>query len=164
MMQLTRTFSVQPHSIEVIGTHQSGDTDFDGNGPRVTINTSIIRRGPKLFIQCHAKWQETKPDNTTFVGDSGQIEFFNVGQRFPRWHIASVNGNETFDFTDADPTVDEVLSGYGTHMIIPPGAAIVGRYEVQGDSDGGAFGGDDHPFTTVLFKPVEVKIHHTKKD
>ncbi|OLP20068.1 hypothetical protein BST81_02180 [Leptolyngbya sp. 'hensonii'] len=159
-MGIQRAFSIQPSQIFIQGAHVGGDTDFDGNGPDLVIDTTVMRRGPKLFARVRATWTETKQDFTRFEGDSGDVEIFNVDQRFPGWNIKSVNGNETFDFTMADPTFRRRLFGHNVQPLFSHGSSLVLMYQVIGDSDGGIFGGDDHPELTVIFHPLEVAIEH----
>ena len=46
-----------------------GDREFDGNGPRWTVDVRLVGVGSRLVAQVGAHFQETKSDHTTFAGN-----------------------------------------------------------------------------------------------
>ena len=159
MARRSYDFSLKVPTVHLKGQHQSGgDDDFHGNGPEVTFDARMMRRGPKLFIRSNVIWKETKHDFTTFKAESDEIEVFNVDQRFPEWKIKNVNGNSTFDYTLTDPTWRQILHGHGIHRFWLPGSRLVSSLQIHGDADGGWFGCADSPWIDISFNPVEVVI------
>ena len=132
--------------------HTEGDTDFDGNGPSVYISADVKRKANQLVLAVYAIFQETKSDWTTFEGHFEQT-FYDVHLQHPGWRILSIQGN----FHQVYQTV---LTGTGQHTISPFGTSdFVNNMVLVGDSDGGAFGGDDKPrIVTLGFNKIELKL------
>lgn len=139
-----------PNIVQFRPRHTGGDKDFDGNGPRITITTNIgaISDGRTLQASVFSLFQETKSDWTTFTGTT--TSSVDIEELYPGWRIDTILSS-TFDhplpFVDTDHDLDIVL-----------GNSLVQNYEIQGDKDGGIFGGDDDPFVSILFNPVQVRL------
>jgi hypothetical protein len=132
--------------------HTDGDTDFDGNGPLVSITADVKRKGSLLILDVYAFFQETKSDWTTFEGNFQQT-FYDVSLQHPGWRIQSIQGK-------MHQTYETVLTGYGQHTISPFGTSdFVKSMVLVGDSDGGAFGGDDKPrIVSLAFNEIELRL------
>ena len=131
--------------------HTEGDTDFDGNGPFVHIVVEVQRKANLLVLATSAFFQETKSDWTTFEGTQTQA-FYDVHVEHPGWRIQSIVGMEHQSFQN-------VLMGYGQQTFTFGIAGLVNTLVLRGDSDGGAFGGDDHPgIVSMSFNEIQVRL------
>ncbi|NEP12527.1 MAG: hypothetical protein F6K14_20425 [Symploca sp. SIO2C1] len=146
--QTTRRIAIQPSPIVFNPPHTEGDTDFDGNGPNINIETRLERAGSVLNITLRATFRETKSDWTTFAGQITQ-RVFDVETEHPGWDIQSVHSQfvDTLNVTDFDHNINSY-----------PRQGLVSLYEIQGDTDGGVFGGDDQPWVQVFFNPFELTL------
>lgn len=146
--QTTRRIAIQPSPILFYPPHTGGDTEFDGNGPDIDIETRLERAGSVLNITLRATFRETKSDWTTFSGQMTQ-RVFDVNTEHPGWDIQSVHSEfiDTLNVTDFDHSVNSY-----------PRQGLVSLYKVQGDDDGGIFGGDDKPWVQVFFNPIELTL------
>jgi hypothetical protein len=144
-----------PGSIYVRGQHNgTGDTDFHGHGPRLILNSRIIRKANILLAQVEVTWEETESDFTTFVGQK-EIQFFDASQVSHSARILRVNDNLPADGV-LEQSFRSVLNGYGIHRF--PAHGLVALYEVHGDRDGGWGGGPDRPFAYIHFNRVQVEL------
>jgi subtilisin family serine protease len=126
-----------------------GDSDFDGNGPRVGITTSVRAQGSILTVSVNALFEETESDFTTYSRSFTQD--IDLSSQLPTGFVIDriVSDLENqFIYTDTDHDLNNFDFGPDE---------LVSRYEIQGDSDGGWFGGDDNPFVRVLFNPIRVQ-------
>jgi hypothetical protein len=126
-----------------------GDSDFDGNGPAVNITTSVRAQGSILTVSVNALFEETEDDFTTYSRSFTQD--IDLSSQLPTGFVIDriVSDLENrFAYTDTDHDLDGFDFGPDE---------LVSRYEIQGDSDGGFFGGDDNPFVRVLFNPIRVQ-------
>jgi len=131
--------------------HTEGDTDFHGHGPYVHIVTEVQRKGNLLVLATSAFFQETESDWTTFE-DAFSYTFYDVHNQHPGWRIKSIHGYLYQSF-------ESILTGYGTHVHEFGIGGLVRSLRLNGDSDGGAFGGDDNPAIQALtFNEIEVKL------
>lgn len=131
--------------------HTDGDTDFDGHGPYVHIVTEVQRKGNLLVLATSAFFQETESDWTTFEGTISNT-FYDVHQEHPGWRIQSIVGHYYQSF-------ENVLTGYGTHSFQFGTSGFVRNLKLNGDENGGAFGGDDNPGIIALtFNEITVKL------
>jgi hypothetical protein len=126
-----------------------GDTEFDGNGPYYSITTRLEKRGQLVVAILDVSFRETKPDTSTFAGRYEQI-VLDVDQQFPGYQLVSVDTNLFDQITGTD-------RGHNDEIIARPGT-FVREYVVRGDSDGGAFGGNDEPRVTVAFSSVNLSL------
>ena len=131
-------------------SHTRGDKDFDGNGPNTIITTNLgaTSDGRTLQASVSSFFEETKSDWTTFTGRT--TSSVDIGGLYPGWRIDSIlsSTSDELRFVDTDHSLD----------IFGGSTPLVQRYEIQGDKDGGIFGGDDDPFVTLLFNPVQVRL------
>ncbi|MBD2481395.1 S8 family serine peptidase [Planktothrix sp. FACHB-1365] len=146
--------------IEFRPPHIGGDTDtdFDGNGPGLNFETSVKFNPYTIWTELETQFRETRSDWTTFsnMGSPQQSIVLNAAERFPGWEIISVAGPDGVRLFDelsvVEPNNDHDVDTY-------EGDDIVERYEVQGDIDGGAFGGSDDPWVSVFFNdPLTVTL------
>ncbi len=133
--------------------HTRGDRDFDGNGPRVTIRTSLfnMRSGVEYTIYMKAEeWKNgrAKDDFTTAEGTSPRRR---INYSPPNgWEIIRIN-------TSNSATFGQVLSGHGVHRV--PGNAPVREFEIVGDTSGDESGTDTR--VTVQFDRIDITIRQT---
>jgi hypothetical protein len=52
----------------------------------------------------------------------------------------------------------KTLNGYGVHHFDYGVGGIVSSIDAIGDSDGGVFGGDDHPQITLIFNNIVINV------
>ena len=126
-----------------------GDSDFDGNGPAVSITTSVRAQGSILTVSVNALFEETESNFTTYSRRFTQD--IDLSSQLPTGFVIDriVSDLETrFGYTDTDYDVN----GFSFEP-----DELVSRYEIQGDSDGGTFGANDNPFVRVLFNPIRVQ-------
>ncbi|NES40383.1 DUF4114 domain-containing protein [Moorena sp. SIO2C4] len=123
-----------------------GDDEFDGNGPRIEIETEISANGTILSPYVIATFEETIKDFTTFAG---VLESFgvDVSQRYPGFVIDEIIS----DSRDVLETIDVDLLEPQTISL--DNDELVREYTIQGDSKG-----DDQPSVTLSFNPVRVKL------
>jgi hypothetical protein len=131
------------------GDRTRGDSDFFGHGPRVNITTSVRAQGSILTVSVNALFEETESDFTTYSRSFTQD--IDLSSQLPTGFVIDriVSDLETrFSYTDTDHDVNSFNFGSDE---------LVSRYEIQGDSNGGFFGGDDNPFVRVRFNPIRVQ-------
>jgi hypothetical protein len=146
-----KNIAIQPHSLEVLANqHTAGDTDFHGHGPMMYLNASLyVANEYQLGLYCQVRFTETQSDWTTWQGNFTGI-VFDVRNQGGQGKILSV---VTPPFSAADQ-----LNGHGTHHRDFGAGALVQSYDAVGDSDGGIFGGDDHPRVTLTFNNVMIEV------
>ncbi len=149
--QPIRRIAIQPSPILFNPPHTGGDTEFDGNGPEIDVETRLERAGSVLNITLRATFRETKADWTTFSGQITQ-RIFDVDAEHPGWDIQSIHSEfvDTLNVTDFDHDINSY-----------PRQGLVSLYKIQGDTDGGLFGGDDKPWVQVFFNPIELTLINT---
>jgi hypothetical protein len=100
-------------------------------------------------MQIYVKFMETESDWTTFEGSFNGIVY----------DIRTMGGSQKIlNVVSPAAAIYERLNGYGTHHFDFGVGGIVGSIDAVGDSDGGVFGGDDHPQVVVNFNPLIVNI------
>lgn len=130
--------------------HTRGDRNFDSNGPRVIVRTTLfnMRSGVEYTIYMKAEeWKNGRPkdDFTTAEGTSPRRR---VNYSPPNgWEIIRIN-------TSNRATFSHVLSGHGTHRL--PGIAPVREFEFVGDTDGDEAGSRTR--VTVQFDRIDIII------
>ncbi|MGQ9871810.1 hypothetical protein [Leptodesmis sp.] len=137
-------------NITFIPPHIRGDLEFSGNGPCIKIESRVVIQNNTLQIIGNALFEETRSDFTTFDGSfsSDPIDISGLLQGFIVNSL--VASADTFE------TVDVGL--WETQTILRGSNALVGRYEIQGDTRQRAGGGSDEPSVSVTFNPVRVRL------
>lgn len=143
-----KRIAIQPAPITFEPPHTEGDTDFDGNGPKIDVETRLERAGSVLNIVLRAVFRETKSDWTTFSGQLSQ-RVYSVDTEHPGWDIQSIHSEfvDTLNVQDFDHNVNSY-----------PRQGLVSLYNIQGDTDGGWTGGSDRPRVEVFFNPIELTL------
>lgn len=130
--------------------HTRGDTDFDGHGPDMWLNvTPYVANEFQIGVNVYVKFMETQSDWTTFEGSFNGI-LCDIRTSGATQKILNVITPAT--------AIHETLNGYGTHSYNFGGANLVGSIAAVGDSDGGVFGGDDHPQVVISFNQLYVEL------
>jgi hypothetical protein len=136
--------------------HTKGDTDFDGNGPKIDVWAAVLVANPyQLAVQAQVTFTETKSDWTTWFGSQYAI-VWDVRAHYPNATITNVV-TPAFSTSEMYDGYDPMDWKYG------PGS-IVSAMEAVGDLDGGVFGGDDAPWATLYFNPVAITIEETRQE
>ena len=146
-----KNIAIQPPTLQIPANHHTaGDTDFDGHGPNMYLNVSLyVANEYQLGINCQVRFTETQDDWTTWQGSFTDIVF----------DIRSLGGQSKILSVVTPPfsTMAE-LDGHGSHNQDFGIGGIVQSYTATGDSDGGPFGGDDHPQVTLTFNNIEIQV------
>lgn len=143
--------TIQPGGLTVYGDqHTRGDTDFDGHGPDMWLNVSpYVANEYQIGLNIYVKFMETQSDWTTFEGSFNGIVF----------DIRSMGGSQKILSVQSSAfAIHETLNGYGVHHYDFGVGGIVGSIDAVGDSDGGVFGGDDHPQVVINFNPLIIDV------
>lgn len=141
--------NLQLPNISVTPSLTRGDNEFDGNGPRIRIQTQVSAQGTKLRLDGTDQFVETTPDFTTFSSSFLREIDIPAIYRNQGFIIDSILS----DNSDALGTVDVDL--HDTQTIAQDRDDLVASYEIEGDSNG-----DDEPFVTVSFNPVKVRLRN----
>ena len=143
--------SIQPGSLTIYGDeHTRGDTDFDGHGPDMWLNvTPWVANEFQIGLNMYAKFMETESDWTTFEGSFSGIVYDSrtMGR-----------AEKILSVVSPAMSIEETLNGYGVHHFDFGAGGLVKSIDAVGDSDGGIFGGDDHPQVVVTFNPLFITI------
>jgi hypothetical protein len=101
--------------------------------------------GMNVFV----RFEETQSDYTTWQGSFTGIVFDVRSQnlQFKLQDIATPPFNDT-----------KTLNGYGIHHFDYGMGGLIQSIDAIGDSDGGIFGGDDHPQVNIVFNNVVVDV------
>lgn len=147
---------IQPGGLTVYGDqHTRGDTDFDGHGPDMWLNASpYVANEFQIGLNIYVKFMETTSDWTTFEGAFNNI-VYDIRTTGSSQKILSV--------VSPNVAIHETLNGYGVHHFDFGAGGIVGSIDAVGDSDGGVFGGDDHPQVVINFNPLVVNVQDPPK-
>jgi hypothetical protein len=95
------------------------------------------------------KFMETQSDWTTFEGSFNGIVY----------DIRTMGGSQKIlNVVSPAAAIAETLNGYGIHHFDFGAGGIVGSIDAVGDSDGGIFGGDDHPQVIINFNQLIVDV------
>jgi len=146
-----KNVAIQPGTLQVEATQlTAGDTDFDGNGPSMYLNTSLyVANEFQLGLNCHVRFQETEDDWTTWQGSFTGIilDIRNQG----------IN-NKILSVVTPPFSYSKTLNGYGTHHFDFGFAGLVQSVDAVGDSDGGWGGDDDHPQVSLIFNNITIDV------
>jgi hypothetical protein len=150
-MMPQENITIQPGGLTVYGDqHTRGDTDFHGHGPDMWLNVSpYVANEYQIGLHVYVKFMETRSDWTTFEGSFNGIVY----------DLRTTGGSDKI-LRVISPAfaVHETLNGHGTHHFDFGAGGIVGGIDCVGDSDGGVFGGDDHPQVFINFNPLIVDL------
>ncbi len=143
--------AIQPGTMLIQATnHTNGDGDFDGHGPMMYLTASLyVANEYQLGLNVFVRFEETQSDWTTWQGSYTGIVFDVRGQG-GNYKILSV---ATPPFNDA-----RQLNGYGMHHVDYGVGGIIQSVDAVGDSDGGVFGGDDHPQVNIVFNNITIEV------
>ena len=100
-------FQIKPSDYSFIPPHTFGDKEFDGNGPKSTVNVNFYHDRNQVYYYVNMIAKETKSDWTTASGTSSKIVIFTapIG-----WHIKSIIGitdyNSIISYTDSNTQPD----------------------------------------------------------
>jgi hypothetical protein len=146
-----QNIQIQPGALVVSATqHTNGDGDFDGHGPNMWLNVSLyVPNEYELGLNVFVRFEETQSDWTTWQGSFSGI-VYDVRAEGNKWKIESV---VTPPFNDV-----KQLNGWGNHHFDYGIGGIVNSIDAIGDSDGGIFGGDDHPGVTLNFNNIVINV------
>jgi hypothetical protein len=114
--------TIGPFVPRKIGT---GDNDFDGNGPSVNAEVSLIQTAQALSARVHMHARETKDDWTEVDG----WQTYQLYAPEPGWRIDQVVGktSSSHHYVDSNQTEDSFDLGTGE---------LVRRFVYVGDTDG----------------------------
>ena len=143
--------NIQIPNFTVIPPRVGGDDEFEGNGPRIRIQTQAIAQGSTLQVVGNALFEETESDFTTF-SSSFASNLVDISADFPGFVIDSIL-SESLDGLE---TTDVDL--HQTQGFTQDSNDLVARYVVQGDTFQSIFGGSDEPFVSISFNPVRVRL------
>jgi hypothetical protein len=129
-----KNIAIQPGGFVVLADqHTRGDTDFDGHGPMMYLNTSLyVANEFQLGLTVSVRFIETQSDWTTFQGAFTGIIY----------DIRNLGGsNKILDVVTPPFATANQLNGYGIHHLDFGAGGLVASVDAVGDSDGGVFGG-----------------------
>ncbi|WP_428305618.1 hypothetical protein [Lacipirellula sp.] len=115
-----------------------GDKDFDGNGPRVVVDASVEHDGKAVYFVIKMIAEETKPDNTTAVGETRSLMYTAPAGR----RITSLGGQTSWP---------NLVSYYDTNHNVDKFDTPLGPVSVFGDHKGD----DASDYTRVVFGNVD---------
>jgi hypothetical protein len=144
------TKKVQLGNAEFYPPHTRGDTDFDGNGPRIWVGVRWrLRESRRVDVEISMTAKETQSDYTSVSGLKLLEGVYVAG---PNEVIEQIVGKQrsslTPPFVDTDHETDDLPQGSS-------GPAL--RYSIVGDTDGNEAGSKTK--VIVIFNPLEVAIY-----
>jgi hypothetical protein len=127
----------------------NGDADFWGP-PNFLARVWLENRSNVVVLNGRYRWEEPKPDFTTFQLDTQQIVFDIRSRLGDGWYF--VQFRDQYDLDLAAQQIPGINRGLQT--VYESNQGIVSNIRAQGDSYGGWFGGADDPVVDVLFNRV----------
>lgn len=156
-IQLSPIENLKPY---LVGT---GDDDFWGYGPKVTLKTELqIHNDNLLYAYVFFRAKEQGGDRTEAEGR------FYVPINEASGILNKVGANSTLLFKDSgtntleSKTVSNTLQGQGEKIISVSGEDFVNHYEVVGDSIGPDVGFQTK--TSVYFNPIEISTSDVSRN
>ena len=159
-----------PQSQRLYAEHNThGDTDFDGNGPKLRATPEIIHSDEEIEVKfSQIMFKETKSDWTTFESNDVLAATYNLDDlfqehgiqagRFEFKEITQVSESDEYAFPEHALGQQRTYVDNNYSVDHRQGGDLISRYTIFGDRDGGAFGGDDEPWLQVDFNPIEVVL------
>lgn len=146
-----------PAITEFYPAHTRGDKELHGN-PKTHLEVALHRRGQEITLSFYVSFVEEGGDHTTFQGGDHRV-LLNVNNEFPGWTLDTVGGNPSLSSPLLYYAWDGYPQGHGYHHYNVAPTGLVREFTLLADSDGGIFGGDDHPgIISLLFNQVPVQI------
>jgi subtilisin family serine protease len=143
-----------------------GDQEFDGNGPRIQVQSQAIIKDGNLQISGDAsfeEWKGNKPedDYTTFKGSFTQGFSIDqlIAQQYPQYAGYILNTNQILSSNrDSLATVDVEL--HNPQVIYQDADDLVKKYTIVGDTYQPPIIASpaDQPLVSVDFNPVTVRL------
>lgn len=130
----------------------SGDKDFGGNGPDVTLDIQLTFEGKSIFANVYCKWMETK-SNFTAADFRQTFLVATVPEDYTILNIASIS---SFNITYLD--LGHELDG-NTYK---PGDGVVSSYSIMGDQKGDDLVGGGTRIESIVLQPIKLNVKRTK--
>lgn len=146
----TETIDLVPESIEGEPIHTNGDAEFWGP-PVFKARMWLEHRAKVIVLRVEARWEEPKPDFTTFRFNSRMVLFDIRRRKGPDWYFVNFKDQYDLDLGDGRtiPGLDR-----GLQELYRSNDGLINAVYAEGDSRGGLFGGADHPKLRVTFNRV----------
>lgn len=124
--------------------HERGDSDFAGNGPKITVWVNAVNHQKYITAFIYMKAMETEDDWTTVEGSTSDVILYRAPVGY---NIKEINAQpDSLSYTDSDLDPDTFDRGSG----------MVQRYVIVGDTEGDEAG--TKTSVTINFNPVEVVL------
>lgn len=143
-----RVDSVKPSPISFIPPHTRGDREFDGHGPKITVQIFINSedRGRSWQPEIYMSAEETKSDWTTARGTKRFNTIYTVPQGYTFEKLLTPGFNEV-TYTDRNHQVDTKR---------PSDFGPASSFEITGDVDGREAG--IHTGVIVYFNKIDFQV------